>query len=306
MNLQEKFNLYLKLVKTQQKEAGFIYVDECDSLLFSGLIGCIPGIQVNVDAAHDPDTLQWLRRPRTLPPCYDCSQPWSFWSRIKEIALTLTKKDLSQGYWKEKIQTVFERGGSSISRDMFMGLAWYTFHNKRLDISESVINYALSHWLIMGEGTPTRTFMTPGLLSTWAWISYRLGGPSRPWLRYLPQSESKNVVGFQAHLSVLHILLRNKLTDKSKYKDVLEYQYRRQPMNPLFAIAAGYTSEVYTLLMNSQWWPENRFPSSKDRSSDWLTQRDYGKDWLPDVESEEVVFNGGDFLFTAALLLEIL
>lgn len=303
MNLQEKYNLYLKLVKTQQKEAGFIYVDECDSLLFSGLVGCVSGIEVNVDAAHDPDTLQWLRRPRTLTPCYDCSQPWSFWSRLKEIVTTLNKESFVQGYWKKQAQDIFERGGSSISRDMFMGLAWYAFHNKRLDISEAVINYALSHWLIMGQGTPTRTWMTPGLLSTWAWISYRLGGPSRWWLRYLPQSESKSVTGFQAHLSVLHILLRNKLLGTNKYKDLLEFQYRRQPMNPLFAIAAGYLSEANMLLMNPQWWPENRFPSSRDRSSNWIIQRDYGSDWEPDLQSEEVVFSGGDFLFCAWLLL---
>lgn len=302
MNLAEKYEVYRKLLKSQQDKDGFVYSDHCDSLLFSGLVGCVPETGVSVTAAQDASG-QWFRRPLSLPACYDCSQPWSFWSRIKEIATTLTFDAFNQGYWKTQAQQIFERGGSSISRDMFVGLLWYAFYNKRLDISEAVISYALKNWCIMGSGTPTRTFMTPGLLSTWAWVSYRLGGPSRPWLRYIPQSESASVTGFQAHLSVLHILLRNKLTGKDGYRDLLNGHYARQPQNPLFAFAAKEYLMAAQLLMNSKLWPEDRLPNNHDRSSDWLLQRDYGADWQPDNDySMEMTFCGGDFLFVAWLL----
>ena len=180
--LQEKHNTYLELIKSQQDCHGFIDSDRCDSLLFSGLIGCVPGVKVDIAAAFDPKDQQWKRRPIECH-CYPVGS------------------------------------SSSISRDMLLGLAFYTWRNKRLDISEHIIKYALSHWFIMGEAATLkyklgRCLLTPGLLATWAEISYRLGGPNRWWLRYIPQFESKSVTGFQAHLSILHCLLREELTGK--------------------------------------------------------------------------------------------
>lgn len=285
-----KYKTYKDLVKHEQDSDGFIESRECDSLLFSGLLGCVPGVKINIDAAKDVDG-KWLRRPAKLPPCYDCINKWN----IKDRLVAVYKYWKENGVNKEAMKKIFELGNSSISRDMLVGLAWYCYVNKRLDLSESVIKYALSHKLIMGEGTPTRTLMTPGLLSTYAWISYRLGGPSRWLLRYIPQSESKGLVGFQAHLSVLHILLRNKLTGKDKYKDVLLKHAQREPNNALFQFAAGYKDAAKVLLANEKFWPANRLPTAKDRSTQWLFQRDYGPDWEP--EDSEKKHSGGDFLF---------
>lgn len=290
MDLDSKYKTYLKLSKSQQDASGFIETQECDSLLFSGLLGCVPGTKVNIDAANDSEG-RWLRRPVAHPPCYDCNIKWNLKDRLSQMYQSW-KQD---GFDKEKLKKIFEKGNSSISRDMLVGLAWYAYYNKRLDISESVIKYALSHKLIMGEGTPTRTFMTPGLLSTYAWISYRLDGPSRWLIRHIPQSESKSVVGFQAHLSVLHILLRNKLTGKNKYQNVLLHQAKRQPNNALFQFAAGYVDAAKMLLANEIWWPATRLPTARDRDAQWLFQRDYGEDWEPYASTK--VHSGADFLF---------
>jgi hypothetical protein len=288
--LEDKYKTYLKLSQSQRDSDGFIETHECDSLLFSGLLGCVPGSKVNIDAARDAEG-KWLRRPVSHPPCYDCANEWI----LKDRLVSTYKYYKENGFDKDGIRTLFEKGSSSISRDMLVGLAWYAYYNKRLDISEGVIKYALSNKLIMGNGTPTRTLMSPGLLSTYAWISYKLGGPSRWLLRHIPQFESKSMVGFQAHLSVLHILLRNKLTTKNKHKDLLLQQAKRQPNNALFQFAAGHVDAAKALLSNNIWFPEDRLPTAKDRDAQWLWQRDDGDDWLP-CDSDKI-HSGADFLF---------
>jgi hypothetical protein len=153
----------------------------------------------------------------------------------------------------------------------------------------------------MGEGSPTKTLITPGLLSTYAWISYRLGGPSRWWLRHFPQMESKSATGFEAHLSVLHILLRNELTGKpNKYRKLLEFQADRQPQNALFQYAAGRVDKAYTILRNEQYFPSNRLPTLADRDTEWLWTVDYGIDYQP--SQNNTVLSGGDFLLVFCLL----
>lgn len=261
--MDDKFKLYLKEVVAVQDKYGFIYSDECDSLLFSGLLGSVPGTAVFINAAFDASSGQWQRRPLNLPACYP------------------------------------DHSKSSISRDMLIGLAWYAYTNNRLDISEQVIRYALAHYFVMGQGPLSRTFMTPGLLSTYAWISYRLGGPSRPWLRYLPQIESKSVTDYQAHLSVIHIILRNKLTGKDKYGDLLAFHADREPENALFQFAAGRVDKAYTILNNKQYFPDDRLPRKSDRKAEYLWQRDYGDNYKPG--DSEKILSGADFLFVYAL-----
>lgn len=265
MDLRDKFNLYHTLFPSKQDASGFILSDECDSLLFTGLVGSVPGINVDIDAAQDAQG-SWHRRPLELPEC--CP----------------------------------EFSKSSISRDMLLGLAWYAYSNGRLDISEGVIKYALSHWMVMGKGAKSRTIMTPGLLSTFAWISYRLGGPSRLWLRWIPTVESAQATDYQAHLSMLHILLRRELTGKEDlHADVAQAQCKRQPNNPLFQWAAGNGAIAESILMDERLWPNDRLPTSRDRKGEWLLQRDDGHNWQPGEGDH--IHTGGDFLFLANLVL---
>lgn len=271
MNLfDKKYKLYIELIKTVQNEAGFIEFSHCDSIGFSSLIGCVPDVKVNIDAAFDKVSGQWHRRPCDKP-CFP------------------------------------EHSKSTISRDMILMLLWYAYFNKRLDISEQIIKHALGNFGIMGQAVNFKTkigrcLISPALLSTAAWVSYRLGGPSRPWLRWLPVSPADHVTGFQAHLTVLHVLLRNKLTNKNSYKEVLESHYKRQPNNPLFALAAGDLNAAEAILADSNLWPDNRLPSNHDRKEPWLLQRDYGPSWQPDSTAAKHKHSGGDFLFCYWLL----
>ena len=176
ISLRDKYDLYLSLLPSQQDNNGFIDFEHCDSLLFSGLLGSVPGVKMDLTAARN-EAGQWFRRPLDYPECLSC-------------------------------------GGSSstISKDMTVGLAWYAYTNKRLDICEEFISYALRHFFVIGTANTIKTklgtcLLTPGLLATFAEISYRLGGPNRWWLRYLPQYESSSVSDYQAHLSLslIHI-----------------------------------------------------------------------------------------------------
>lgn len=270
--LDEKYENYTTWIKTVQDKDGFIESSECDSLLFSGLVGCVPGVRVHLDAAFDRASGQWNRRPCDRP-CFP------------------------------------EHSKSTISRDMLLGVLWYAYFNKRLDISEQLIKHALSNFGLVGQAIDLKTtigrcLVSPGLLSTAAWISYRLGGPSRPWLRYIPQSESSSATGFQAHLSVLHILLRKLLTGQTSYGKLLEKHYRRNPFNPLFCIATGRYEEARSMLLSRSLWPENRLPTSEDRKEPWVLQREYGKDWQA-ATGPVHMHSGGDFLFCHWLIAQL-
>jgi len=234
-------------------------------------VGSLPDVTVNMDAAFDKEASLWHRRPLELQ-CYP------------------------------------DHSDSTISRDMLLGLAWYAYFNKRLDISEQVIKYALSHWCIMGKAKNwkvklSRCFMTPGLLATFAWISFRLGGPSRGWLRWIPIWISGNESGFEAHLSVTHALLRRRLCGRDDNRRALMQHAKRQPHNPLFMYAVDQYRAAAKILLDRKYWPHDKLPTNHDRKSSWLPQRDFGPDWAPDTKNPEITHSGGDLLFCAALLL---
>lgn len=266
--MQAKYDKYLSLIKKAQDKDGFIESSHCDSLLLSGLAGCAPGVEVNIDAAHHEDGT-WRRRP--------CDRPC----------------------WPEHSK-------STISRDMLLGLCWYAYYNKRLDISEGVIKYAFRHCFKMGKGTKlegfSRIMMTPGLLATFAWVSYKLGGPNRWWLRWIPTVTKGKAVGYRGHLAVLHELLRKKLSGKANNKMLAEYaEYDKQ--NPLYLYAAGRYEEAEAVLMNAKLFPANELPSTRHRKHPWLPMWESWTDnWKPG-KGPIHPHSGGDFLFVAALLM---
>ena len=269
--LSNKYLVYSSLIRAKQDEHGFIEHEHCDALLFTGLVGCLPEINPKIDAAYDPATKMWHRRPIE--------------------------------------KSCFPVGSSStISRDMLLGLAWYCYHNKRLDISEQVIKYAMHNFMIMGKAKNLkvklgRCLMSPALLATFAWVSYKLGGPSRWWLRWIPvQISNPKSIGFQAHLQVLHILLRKGLSGKKSRigEKTLRWQHNRQMKNPLFAYAAGETEQAMNMLLNRHLWPSVKLPRSENRKPSWLMERDESEWVYSNVGHEHT---GGDFLFVAGLLL---
>jgi hypothetical protein len=275
MSLKAKVFEYAKMIRDHQDEHGFILTDRCDSLLFSALIGCNSLVRVNIDAAMGFEG-EWYRRPLynaqgelwAYPECYACGE-----------------------------------SKSTISRDMLLGLAWYAYYNKRLDISEGIIKYAFRHGMVMGKGVLSRTLMTPSLLATFAWVSYRLGGPSRSWLRWIPADFGAKVTDYQAHLQCLHILLRKKLGYKLNplESSTLSRLASENPWNVLFQVADGRVDDTIELLECENWWPNDRLPTTADRKGGWLPERDWGDNYKPS-DGEPRVHTGGDFLFVAWLL----
>lgn len=274
--LELKLKLYDYLLRLLNDDSGFILSDTCDCLLFSCLVGSIPGYDLNVDQCYGEACDMWFRRP------------------------------IYQG------QCCPKESKSSISRDMLLGLAWYCFYKKRLDISEGIIRRAKNSFGKMGFSDGSfdgwnRTMISPGLLSTFAWVSYRLGGPSRSTLRKIPPIFGWRADGYQAHLLVIHALLRTELEKTDKYDGLFHHHFRRQNQNPLFAFASGHLQSAYESLMNEAWWPKDRLPNTDDRRGEWILQRDWGRSWRPSGTASHplgyVEHSGGDFIFAAALVL---
>lgn len=259
-----KFDTYLALLPTVQDSDGFIESAQCDSLLFTALVGCVPRVNVNIDAAFDGKL--WHRRPCDRP-CYP------------------------------------QHSKSTISRDMIVGLLWYAWCNGRLDISESIVKHALSNWGVMGKGVLSRTLISPSLLSTAAWVSYQLGGPSRSLLRAIPVTGGIKT-DFEAHLHVLHLALRSRLTGSRGHDSTLAEYADRNRNNALFQIAAGRTTEGARILNDALLFPETRLPTASDRKTPWLWERDYGLDWRQSNSSK--VHSGGDYLFAYSLAAELI
>ena len=270
--LRQKFNTYLQLLPSVQDHYGFVQSDECDSLIFTGLTGSVAGAHIkDITAAYDSYKDQWHRRPLEWP-CY------------------------MGGY-----------SSSTISRDQLLGLAWYCWRNKRLDIAEKIVRRALRCVGKMGEGNLNPIMMSPGLFATYCWICYKLGGSNYWWARWFPADMgSKKLQGYQAHLQVIHRLLRSELTGKvtDKDKEIYTHHAKRQILNPLFQYLAGNVDKAVELLLHKVWWPEGRLPTKADRAEPWLIQRDFAAhDWEPAKNRLDKIHCGGDFLFIADLIL---
>jgi hypothetical protein len=266
-SLTEKFNLYRTLAKGHQDDFGFVYTDECDSLLWSSLLGCIPGMRVDLRAALRSPQGPFLRRPVTYPECYGC-------------------------------------GGSksTISRDMLLGVAWYCWINRDLKLADNVVRYALKHCLKMGDGDLTRIMISPALLATFAEIVHQLGGRNYWYLRWIPYTPSRDVRDYERHLACLHALLRRELGRETQQQRNVLFEYAvTQSHNPLYLIAGDCWEMAEETLIKDKVWPSNHLPTTLDYKDRWVVQRDYGDNWQPKhvLKYEHC---GGDFLFCCWLL----
>ncbi len=268
--LDKKYQKYLELLPQVQDKYGFIESHECDALLWTGLVGCLPGLAINIDAAFNSKDKTWHRRPINHP-CYPCHSK------------------------------------STISRDMFLGLAWYCYANKRTDIADQIVKYTLKHFGCMGKGKGleglSRINIMPPLFVTFLLMSK--WGKYFKWLDLLIPANmmaSKKQKGFRAHLQVMHCLLRNKLTGTNKYKNIFKYHAEKQPNNALFQYLVRNRSRAEKILNDPILFPPNRLPTNHDRKACWLWQRDYGKDWCPNYNDKKKAHSGGDFLFLYDLM----
>ncbi|MEM4379355.1 MAG: hypothetical protein QXL01_01530 [Thermoplasmatales archaeon] len=279
-NLIKKLRKYIILIRKHQDEHGFIETDECDSVLFSGLIS-IADLKINLKAARDEDGM-WHRRPLIYPEC-----------------------------WRPE-----SNKGSTISRDMLLGVLWHIWVTQNLKMAEELWDYGIKNSWIMGYGDISRIYLTPGLQATLADIIYKLGGKNHRLTRAIPQMWSKENRGYAFHLDLLHIELRAQvmggMTDDMLL--ILNNYYSREPMNPLVQVLyakyiSGNGAKASELLMREDWFPSDRLPTEKDRYARWLPERSYyqedgsiSPDYLPG--SGEKSHSGGDLIFCAQLLLD--
>jgi hypothetical protein len=272
-----KYNKYKELYKEEQDKYGFIESSHCDALLWTGLLGSVLPEGIDITAARLWDG-RWTRRP------------------------------LFDGR-----DTCYPGGSrSSISRDMFTGLMWYMWRNKRLDLAEDLWQYGKANDWVMGKGAASRIVFMPGNQADLAEMIYRLGGKNRPISKNIPQFRTKNT-GFPAHLDALAILLRAEMLgemDKSSLA-LMKHHSERVPENSFFSyIYHKYTDGNYDqaikTMLNEKYFPSDRLPTKGDRWETWLWQRDPGVWWdkVPNAPDQEGIKHaGGDLLFVAHLIL---
>lgn len=200
---------------------------------------------------------------------------------------------------------------SSISRDMLLGLLTYIWHFQRLDLAVQLWNYGKDHAWIMGverKFGDTRTLMSPQMIGLLATVIYALGGADHP-ERHIPQIYTSEP-GFVSHLSMLSIRLNAEIYggvdpyQLATIRDILRHMTQNPLAQALYHKYQNGDQTVATALLLST-WPALRLPTNEDWCAVWRTQRSDGDEsFLPC--SEPRLHNGGDFLFAAALVLELL
>ena len=265
--LEKLARQYTELLPSVQDEHGFIETEACDSLLFSGLIGAA-GIRVNLTAAEISPG-EWARR--SSKDCYD--------------------EGLSR---------------SRTSRDMLLGVMYYAWYNKDLNMLERLFQYGKDNNWVMGYYRPgdTKAYGTmlfnPNYISLLARLIHGLGGADSA-ARYTPIVLTRSCQGFECHLSTLFILLLGEVSGlKSSDVDILEKNSIQNPNNILHAAAANLYGRSRPILVN-EWYPYSRLPSNIERCEPWAIQRsDLDTGLTPCNQTK--THSGGEVIFVNWLL----
>lgn len=258
----------------------------CDALLFSSLYA---STKQPLDSFFDVDLARgsreglWLRRPVDEGLCYDPAKAG---------------------------QT--QPSASTISKDMLLGLTFYAWRAKRVDILKELVSYGESHNWVMGEPASEvgRVVMTPSMAGLIYQALYRLDGVDRT-ARHIPDVYPSGLTGYQAHLQVTSILLRGEVSDQPGISDDalarLKEHAAKNDKNPYYAAAlAVYTGDARAavdLLSDDSEWPDGELPDEQDHCQAWVVQRDQDDSaWQACQEADKDTIYGADFVFSADLL----
>lgn len=213
------------------------------------------------------------------------------------------------GHWFRLPGPGYAEGCSSdISRDMLMGLLVHMWKFRQLELAEQLWSYGASHGWKMGEERlepNTRTVMSPAQIGLLAEMIHRMGGADHP-ERIIPALYDTSP-GYTSHLTMLHIWLIGQMRGNLGSQEVsaLRAILKHMDSNPLpHALLHRYTDGDQTAATRRllDTWPEGRLPTSDDWCEHWRTQRSDGDTGF-DPCSEGLTHSGGDFLFTAAIIL---
>jgi hypothetical protein len=218
-------------------------------------------------------------------------------------------------YRDEEGEPVDNGSKAENSRDMFLGLFNWIWDRQDLGKAQDIASYgrnASPPWF-MGDGMnffvrESTTAFRPSFLGTFFELVYQLGGEDNLARKY-PYTPSSRVNGFQLHLMVLHTLFRGQIMGGiSDFElEKLEEASNKQPENAFYSAAYHYFKDgdqthATNLLLDESLWPADRLPTSAERCSDYIYQRDYdrdepGGDWAPCPE-ENRTFPGTGLMFT--------
>lgn len=265
-DLLEKQSTYRELVPSRQSADGFLETDHCDSLLLTSLLGA-SGVAISNIHAAETEPGKWLRRPPSEGECYPANS------------------------------------GSEISRDMLLGLMWYAWAHRDLQILEDLYQYGEEHNWVMGAGDPARTGLRT-LRGTLAAAIHKLGGPHRPAAELITDPQLVPKTGYEAHLQILSILLRGEIYGEipQRHLFIISALAKNSPDSPIMQAAAArwlggkYVERFLAAARNQTYFPTDRLPTSADRCIDWATQQKNPADWAPCPE-EGREHSGGDLLF---------
>lgn len=189
---------------------------------------------------------------------------------------------------------------------MLLGVLVGAYALSDLAMAKSVV--AQMRQGIMGEYTGidgfSRVIPTPGLYATARLLVDKLSGKPLSLWRLVPAVQSKPQGGFIDHLTGLHLALRCLIVGKvtAKDKKVAQKLYESNPLNPLFVILHKDCDTAKDCLSVDTWWPSDRLPTSADRKTGWIPERD-AKDYAPDLDSDHI-HSGMDLAFLVWLLGE--
>lgn len=270
-----KANLYRSLIK---KDAdGWIREEKCDGLLFNSLASA-SGLDIPIHLARDING-QWFRHHKK-----DC----------------------------------FKNGesGSTISRDMLMGLLIHAYFRQDSTHLSALIEFGKEHtdeygnW-IMGEGDEDRIKVSENLQTLIRDLTDRINQNKRP-----PRQDRSwfHQDGYRSHLEILRMLLVVAIRPGVHKSEIsyLKSLTNKNPKNALYlwlyhGVSDGDISSVVDILLDESLFPEDRLPSTADRCTFYLWQREQfedgkpSQDWTPCKEKDEV-FSGIDYLFISYLL----
>jgi len=244
------------------------FLPGCDSLLFTSL-SAVGGSPVNLFAARDGG--RWYRTPSR-----DC---------------------FSSG-----------RSGSTVSRDMLLGVLWYAYAKKDIGVVEDLFNFAKGHGFKIGDGDPARVYLTPNMKKLCTDIVDNLGGRNDRFFRQIPMVFPSGLKGYEAHLQILIILLKLHMDGhvSKTMADRIHEHAERNEFNSLFQLARalitdGNLYKCTELLIGLSQFPSDHLPDNTCRSTEYLWEREHDADWYGSDLHQET-YSGSDLIFAAGLI----
>ena len=250
--LENLYGAKLEQAKERATKDGWLAVQECDAMLWTGKYSCAAGSSVVIEAAEYSDQPGRFNR-RPTPFCEDGKGSQTSWSR-----------------------------------DMGMGLMVYAWCNKDLKALERHAAYGKEHYWKMGEPlNDGRVVYTPSVIGELYQVIFALGGEnsaSKVWPGLYPSGQTD----YQAHLQMLDIWLRGEVTKKtgeaplldisSTMYDRVKEHADREPKCPFFQFMLGVydTGSLQTtadLLLGDEYKCD--YYHTDDRNSD-----EYLAEWL--------------------------